>query len=438
MIAYPHTTRVASLFIVFALSAAALSRDEVGAQMHFIGVTAEVSCPGPLTCPTDAGGIVSCEVSALNRDPDHGLSGLNFTVDLPLGEGLRIVPSGCATALAAGDGIAGGSDTTSCTFSFEFDVDFCLALTTTIVEVHASGFDADPLPLPQGFGGLPAEGSVSTALEIDVLPHSVRLSTALDCERAGVGPASCRLTVENEDLYHATTSIVFTKQVAFPKGPIRTIEPGCATSLARGDGVPGVGPDFTSCTFDEPLEQVCDDQLDGAQIQVVANGREDVESGFATGGAATAGVVRAFSCGAGHLAALATEISCISVVSESSPATCTIFVENRDADHGVEGLTVHREIPLPDGTLAEVTGCAGSLRPNDGVDGSGSDSTFCTTQFSLADSRVGCEGPYVNVGIAAVASGKDADPNPLDRGGCGGLDVAHRESTSVLFLCGAP
>ena len=64
------------------------------------------------------------------------------------------------------------------------------------------------------------------------------------------------VTIENQDTDHGVKNLAVTNTVPFPGGTTSPVA-GCATSLAANDGVPGSGPDFTTCTFQEPTPITC-------------------------------------------------------------------------------------------------------------------------------------------------------------------------------------
>jgi hypothetical protein len=402
------------------------------AQTHVTGLLVKVGCLGSLTCPIDAGSMLDCFVSIENQDLDHGAGELRVVVDVPVGDGLRIEPNGCAPILAPTDGVAdAGSDFTQCPFALDVDLNFCVGLATPIVTATATGFDADPVPAPFGFGDLPLRASASTSLDIEILPHDVRLISTLRCEEAGTNPVSCRLTVENEDAYHGVSGITYTKQTPFPTGPLRRFDPGCPTSLGPGDGTSGTGFDFASCVFTEPLEDVCETSLDSARVQVTATGTDAGGGSAANAGVATSGIVNVFSCGGSHLAGLSAVVICPSI-SNRTTIPCTIALENQDANHDLRQLTIVREYPFPGGSRTPVAGCATVLRPNDGVEFSGPDFTSCETEIDLNEV---CERNDALATVAIEVSGEDGDPVPLARGGCGGLAVEAGALGNTFVLC---
>jgi cysteine-rich repeat protein len=118
------------------------------------------------TCPTFAnqGAVVTCRITVENRDPDHGVTNLQVTDQVPFPGGPVLPATGCATSLAPADGTPdAGGDFTSCTF--EQHLDSCTGTMSSVRDLAAaSAVDADPVSVPQGFGGLRVGGTTSNSV----------------------------------------------------------------------------------------------------------------------------------------------------------------------------------------------------------------------------------------------------------------------------------
>ena len=82
------------------------------------------------------------------------------------------------------------------------------------------------------------------------------------------------ITVENNDIDHGVKTIAVTNQAPFPGGPVTTIN-SCATTLAANDGVPGSGPDFFTCSFQERLPITCSATNSSVVDEVRVTGLDD-------------------------------------------------------------------------------------------------------------------------------------------------------------------
>jgi cysteine-rich repeat protein len=135
------------------------------------------------TCPTSAnqGDVVTCRISVENVDPDHGVSMLQITDQVPFPGGPIIPVTGCATALGPSDDTPdAGADFTQCEVQQLLDAP-CPGTSITLQDLAAAfGFDADPVPLPMGSGGIPAGGTASGAVFVKCntpTPTHTRTST---------------------------------------------------------------------------------------------------------------------------------------------------------------------------------------------------------------------------------------------------------------------
>jgi hypothetical protein len=152
------------------------------AQQHVTGLALTKSCPST----ANQGDTVECTVTVENQDPDHGVLNLVITNQVPFPGGSITQVSGCAAVLAAHDITNGsGPDFTSCTFNETLDL-ACSGVSIAVVDqVQVEGVDADPILLPDGFGGLPVSNSTTTAIVVTCVgPPS---TTAPLISWAGVG-----------------------------------------------------------------------------------------------------------------------------------------------------------------------------------------------------------------------------------------------------------
>jgi hypothetical protein len=82
------------------------------------------------------------------------------------------------------------------------------------------------------------------------------------------------VTVENQDVAHGVKNLTITNTVPFPGGTTTPVV-GCETNLAASDGVPGQGPDFTSCSFQETIPITCDSTNTNVTDQINASGLDN-------------------------------------------------------------------------------------------------------------------------------------------------------------------
>src|SRR5882724_5981758 len=160
-----------------------------------------------------------------------------------------------------------------------------------------------------------------------------------------------------------------------------------------------------------------------------------------------------------HTTGLATTKTCPVTANNGATVTCTVTVENQDPDHGVNNLTLTNTVPFPGGVTSPITGCAASLGPSDGSQGSGVDFTTCT--FDETASVANCtSGTTKSLTDHVDVSGEDADVCPQGETCCnnalsttctmdtdcpaggmcnisgfGGLPVSGSASTTVFVLC---
>jgi cysteine-rich repeat protein len=147
--------RVALLLSTFAALLSATS-----ASAHTTGLTVTKSCP----VVANQGAVVTCRITVENRDPDHGVTNLQVTDQVPFPGGPVLPATGCATSLAPSDGTPdAGADFTSC--EFEQHLDTCSGTVSSVRDLAAaSAVDADPVPVPNGFGGLRVGGTTSNSV----------------------------------------------------------------------------------------------------------------------------------------------------------------------------------------------------------------------------------------------------------------------------------
>ena len=82
------------------------------------------------------------------------------------------------------------------------------------------------------------------------------------------------ITIENQDDQHGVKNLAVTNTVPFPGGPTTPVV-GCASSLAPSDGIPGSGPDFTTCSFQETLPITCSSTNTNTTDQASASGLDN-------------------------------------------------------------------------------------------------------------------------------------------------------------------
>lgn len=83
--------------------------------------------------------------------------------------------------------------------------------------------------------------------------------------------------------------------------------------------------------------------------------------------------------------------------------TCTFTIENNDECHRVDILDLTDQVPFgvtgfPDGPVVPLVGCATSLAPSDGVQGSGADFTTCDITFTIPNDPDLCDGVWLDQG----------------------------------------
>jgi hypothetical protein len=143
----------------------------VDAQVHTTGLTVTKTCPSP----APEGGQVVCTITVENQDPQHGVNNMQVTnqITSPVAGGLMLLldcdkDDGDGTfSLAANDGTPeSGPDFTSCTSTeqLDFTCNDPEGFITVQDEAIAEAVDADPIPVPDGFGGLPVSGSATNSV----------------------------------------------------------------------------------------------------------------------------------------------------------------------------------------------------------------------------------------------------------------------------------
>lgn len=112
--------------------------------------------------------------------------------------------------------------------------------------------------------------------------HQTGLSITKTCPVfASAGETvTCTVSIENQDPDHGVKNLSVTNQVPFPGGPTATVS-GCAATLAANDGNVGAGSDFTSCSFQETLNQPCPGSSIVVTDRVTAEGLDSDTGDFA-------------------------------------------------------------------------------------------------------------------------------------------------------------
>lgn len=106
--------------------------------------------------------------------------------------------------------------------------------------------------------------------------HTTGLNIKKTCDPTVVPEGSvvtCTISIENQDPDHGVNNLTVTNEFPFPGGTITPLV-GCATSLTAADAVDDAGPDFTSCTVQETLNQPCSGGQITVQDEAVANGTD--------------------------------------------------------------------------------------------------------------------------------------------------------------------
>src|SRR5262245_51285822 len=108
------TTHTATLCAFVAIASITFFRPLTvqGGAVHTTGLALTKSCP-----PTgNQGQVVMCSITVENQDPDHGVSNVVVTNQVPFPGGTISAPLACANSLAPNDANEDvGPDFTSCT-----------------------------------------------------------------------------------------------------------------------------------------------------------------------------------------------------------------------------------------------------------------------------------------------------------------------------------
>lgn len=269
------------------------------------------------SCPVEASssGTATCTIKIQNQDPDNGLLVDSVTNQYPVPGGPVYQIYSCdadadmdgAFALAPGDGVPGGPDTTEC--DIVESITTCTGGSVTVVDkafVQGRGGVGGNTPLTGG----PVHNAVRFLCSGNPggSSHTSGQAFSKSCGFANEGEAAiCTVRIQNLDPDHGLQINQVTNEYPFPGGTVSQVFTCLADSdmdgsflLGPSDGVAG-GSDTTDCPIAELLNQPCTGVATSVADKASMSGYDVGTGGPASATASEAALFICEPCGNGVL-----------------------------------------------------------------------------------------------------------------------------------------